>query len=152
MRYLLDKLSIKDDVSMENSFIEVNMLNAMGPGTALFISGFGSFELTAFDPPVQRAVVVGVNLPAPGTFGPYDNYNLILKFVLPDTPPQTIDELILKSSPDRSIWSGVTLLTFECTLDPIRTTVRPQGQRWVGEPILQGFIFGFNEDNDEETQ
>ncbi|MHB1127480.1 MAG: hypothetical protein ACYC2T_11100 [Bacillota bacterium] len=53
-----------------HSFTTTNPLTPVGPAAELFIAGASIFEITDFEPPLQRVTIVGINLPDPDTFGP----------------------------------------------------------------------------------
>lgn len=120
-------------------FITTNALAPVGPAEQLFIAGASVFEITVFEPPVQRVTIVGINLPEPGIFGPYNQY---LATVESPGEPNSIAEIDLVPTLDRTIWAGSAQLTFGGTLPPMTVSVRPQlfGVR-VGPVILQGTVF-----------
>lgn len=129
------------ELSTDNaiSFVETNPLNATGPGKQLFIAGAAIFEITTFEPPVQRITVVGVNLPDPDTFGPFNQYVAI--FEVPGDPAP-LAELILQPTMDYQNWAASTLLFFGGTLPPINVSVRPRSYDGrIGPIILQGSAF-----------
>lgn len=123
-----------------HSFVVTNPLTPVGPGEDLFIAGASIFEITDFDPPLQRVTVVGINLPPPDTFGPYDEY--VATISPTDDPTQTILTLILRPTAGGAVWAGTGFLTFGGTLFPMTATVRPQQDtNRVGPAILEGPAF-----------
>lgn len=121
----------------QHSFTTTNPLTPVGPAENLFISGASVFEITDFTPPVQRVTIVGINLPDPGIFGPYDTYVATLQ-VPDDLNP--LASFILEPTLDNIVWAGTTLLDFGGTLPPINVTIRPQSfdEVQIGADILQG--------------
>ena len=121
------------------SFLVTNPLRPTGPAAQLFIAGAGLFEITAYEPPVQRVTIVGVNLPDPGIFGPYSNY---LAIILAPGNPSPIAEINLSPTLAGSVWAGSQLLTFGGTLPRLFAEVRPvlYGVR-QGPVILIGTVF-----------
>ncbi|MTI96286.1 MAG: hypothetical protein FH749_12555 [Firmicutes bacterium] len=119
-------------------FITTNVLEPVGPASQLFISGVSIFEITIFEPPLQRVTLVAINLPDPDTFGPFDQYVATLE-IPGESAPQ--EEIVLLPTPDEAVWAGSTLLTFGGTLPTINAFIRPQlnGVR-VGPVILQGRV------------
>ena len=120
-------------------FIETNPLDPTEHAEDLFIAGASVFEITTFTPPLQRVTILGINLPDPDTFGPYDSY--VATLTVPDSlePLATIPLIPTK---DKENWVGTTLLEFGGTLPTIIAEVRPQlGSDRIGEVILQGQVF-----------
>ncbi|MHB1419900.1 MAG: hypothetical protein ACYCX4_10020 [Bacillota bacterium] len=129
---------MKDNV---HSFTTTNPLTPVGPAADLFIAGASIFEITDFEPPLQRVTIVGINLPDPDTFGPFDIYVATLE--VPGNIPDIIAKIILKPTADKSVWAGTTNLTFGGTLPTLNVTVRPQQNNTrIGPVILQGPVFG----------
>ncbi len=122
----------------EQDFIEVNALLPTGPAKELFIAGASVFEITEFTPPVQRVTILGINLPDPDTFGPYDSYTATLTIPGSDVPLST---LYLVPTGDNQNWVANTLLDFGGTIPNIDVTVRPVSYDRMGEVILQGPLF-----------
>jgi len=128
-----------EETNVGQDFIVTNPLNPVGPAKQLFIAGVSVFEITPFTPPIQRVTILGINLPEPDTFGPYDRYVATL------TVPGSLDPLatlILVPTEDNQNWIGTTFLDFGGTLPNINVSVRPEsvsGQ--VGKIILQGPVF-----------
>ncbi|KUO49816.1 MAG: hypothetical protein APF76_00805 [Desulfitibacter sp. BRH_c19] len=121
------------------SFIVTHPLDATGPAEQLFIAGVSVFEITIFTPPVQRVTILGINLPAPGTFGPYDTY--VAYLTIPDSI-EPLATLPLIPTEDNLNWVATTLLDFGGTLPSINVSVRPQlGFDRIGDIILQGQVF-----------
>jgi len=117
------------------------VLDVVGPAAELFVAGISLFEITDFTPPLQRVTIVGINLPDPDTFGPFDQY--VATLTVPDTVPQVLDTFPLEPTVSAAGWVGVTFLTFGGTLPMIEVAVRPQSfDDRVGPVILQGIIFG----------
>ena len=120
-------------------FLIVNPALPTGPAEQLFIAGASVFEITVFTPPIQRVTILGINLPEPNTFGPYDSYIATLTVQDSDDPLAT---LYLVPTEDRENWVGTTLLDFGGTLPNINVSVRPQsGFDRIGEVILEGHVF-----------
>ncbi len=119
-----------------SEFIETNPLTPVGPASQLFIAGAAVFEITDFEPPVQRVTIVGINLPEPDTFGPFDTY--VATLIDPDQ--DVITTLILEPTENQQVWAQTTLLTFGGTLFPIDVSVRPQqlDDERMGPVILEG--------------
>jgi hypothetical protein len=133
---------MKGGIAMPNgSFAEAQVLEPAGPAAQLFIAGVSLFEITDFEPPVQRATVSVVNLPNPGLFGPYNMYRATLFFEPPDNEPEPITDIELVPTADENVWAGTTLLTFAGTLAPISVTVVPLRQESVGPVIVEGPVF-----------
>ena len=132
-------------------FIETNPLQPVGPAQDLFISGASIFEITNFEPPLQRVSVVGVNLPNPGIFGPFDSYVATLTIPVDGEEPQELASFVLEPTFNEQIWGGSTLLDFGGTLPEINAAVRPQldGER-VGPVILEGPVVEFEDGNGED--
>ncbi|SJZ59795.1 hypothetical protein [Selenihalanaerobacter shriftii] len=131
-----------------HSYVETHPLEPVGPAEDLFIVGVSVFEITDFEPPLQRATVVGINLPDPGTFGPYNSYIATLE--IPNDPAEELTDVPLEPTPNEDVWAGTTFLDFGGTLPPIDVSVRPQqedGTR-IGPVILQGTVFGEEVDGD----
>lgn len=123
----------------DKDFIVTNPLYPVGPARQLFIAGASVFEITKFLPPVQRVTILGINLPEPDTFGPYDSYWATL--AIPNTPG-TLATFPLVRTEDGQNWVGSTQLDFGGTLPPIQVVVRPQfGEEVIGAVILQGDVF-----------
>ncbi|UMZ74065.1 hypothetical protein [Natranaerofaba carboxydovora] len=120
-------------------FISTNPLFPTGPAEKLFIAGASAFEITTFTPPVQRVTILGINLPEPDTFGPYDSY--VATLTVPDST-STLATLYLVPTEDSQNWVASTLLDFGGTLPFIDVSVRPQlGAQRIGEIVLQGQVF-----------
>ncbi len=121
-------------------FIVTHPLLPTGPAEQLFIAGASVFEITIFTPPLQRVTILGINLPEPDTFGPFDSY--VATLTVPDEL-EPLATLTLKPTVDNENWVATTLLDFGGTLPPnINASVRPQlGTDRVGEVILQGTVF-----------
>ena len=120
-------------------FIVTNPLYPAGPAEQLFIAGASAFEITVFVPPIQRVTILGINLPEPNTFGPYDSYFAILS--IPDTN-ETLATIPLIPTGDNQNWVGNILLDFAGTLPNINVAVRPQlGFERIGNVILEGQVF-----------
>lgn len=125
--------------NIENQdFIEVNALLPTGPGEELFIAGASVFEITTFTPPIQRVTILGINLPDPDTFGPFDSYTATLTTPNSDVPLST---LYLIPTFDNQNWVASTLLDFGGTIPNIEVTVRPVSNDRIGDIILQGPLF-----------
>ncbi len=120
------------------AFVVTNALNPTGPAEQLFIAGISAFEITVFDPPVQRVTILGINLPEPDTFGPYDSYVATLEIPGSFEPLET---LYLFPTGDSQNWAASVWLFFGGTLPNINVTVRPQSGDRVGDIILQGPVF-----------
>lgn len=131
---------------MENNFnanqassITTHALLPTGPAAELFIAGASVFEITIFTPPVQRVTILGINLPDPDTFGPFNSYVATLSVPGSLEPLAT---LTLVPTRDNKNWVATTLLDFGGTLPEINVTVRPQfDSERIGEVILQGPVF-----------
>ncbi len=125
----------------QHSFTITQPLTAVGPGTDLFIAGASIFEIPDFEPPLQRVTVVGINLPDPDTFGPFNSY--IATLTIPNEVAEELASFILEPTPDLSVWAGIFILDFGGTLPPINASVRPglNGER-IGPVILQGSVLG----------
>lgn len=128
---------LENNIEVEE-LIEVNALEPTGPAEDLFIAGASVFEITVFTPPVQRVTILGINLPDPDTFGPYDNYIATLTIPGSDVPLST---LYLVSTFDNQNWVASTLLDFGGTLPNIEVSVRPVSNTHIGEVILEGPLF-----------
>ncbi len=128
---------MKDNIN-NNDFIEVKPLLPTGPAEQLFIAGASVFEISIYTPPIQRVTILGINLPDPDTFGPYDNYvaTLLVKGSL-----EPLAELYLQPTLDNQYWVASTTLDFGGTLPNIEVEVRPMGYERIGEVILKGKIF-----------
>lgn len=125
----------------QHSFTVTNPLEPVGPAANLFVSGASVFEITDFTPPLQRVTIVGINLPSPGIFGPFDRYVATLE--VPDEQNSFLTSFVLQPTADRTIWAGTTFLDFGGTLPPMTVSVRPQlNDTRVGAVILQGPVFG----------
>lgn len=127
-------------MSMHNqTFIAAHPLSPTGPAEQLFIAGASVFEITVFIPPLQRVTILGINLPEPDTFGPFDSY--VATLTIPDAPaPLAVFPLV--PTEDNQNWAASTLLDFGGTLPNINVSVRPQmGFARVGDVILQGPVF-----------
>jgi len=128
-----------DEANGEQDFIVTNPLTPVGPARQLFIAGASIFEITPFTPPIQRVTILGINLPEPDTFGPFDRYVATLTAVGSTDPLTTIN---LVPTEDTQNWIATTFLDFGGTLPNITVTIRPEsisGQ--VGKVILQGPVF-----------
>ena len=100
--------------SNQNSdFIEVKALLPAGPADELFIAGASVFEITIFTPPVQRVTILGINLPDPDTFGPYDSY---IATLISSGNEEPLETLYLVPTSDNQNWVASTLLDFGGTL------------------------------------
>lgn len=121
------------------SFVEVKALIPTGPAEQLFIAGASVFEITTFIPPIQRVTILGINLPDPGTFGPYESY--VATISVAETE-DFVAELYLMPTNDKENWVASTFLKFGGTLPNLEVAIRPvdYGDR-IGEVILQGPIF-----------
>lgn len=120
-------------------FILANPLLPTGPAEQLFIAGASVFEITIYTPPIQRVTILGINLPEPDTFGPYDSY--VATLTVPDSiePLQT---LYMVPTEDNQNWVATTLLDFGGTLPNIEVSISPQyGFDRIGDVILQGPVF-----------
>jgi hypothetical protein len=123
----------------QQDFITTNPLQPTGPAAQLFIAGASVFEITVFTPPIQRVTILGINLPEPDTFGPYDSYVAILE--VPGSL-QPLATLFLVPTEDNQNWVASTLLDFGGTIPNINVSVRPQlGVERIGDIILQGPVF-----------
>lgn len=127
---------------MENNesqdFIVTHPLYPTGPAEQLFVAGASVFEITAFVPPIQRVTILGINLPEPDTFGPYDSY--VATLVTSNSEP--LATMFLIPTEDNQNWAASTLLDFGGTLPDIQVFIRPQlGFERVGNIILQGKVF-----------
>lgn len=122
-----------------HSFIETGALIATGPAEQLFIAGISGFEITDFEPPLQRVTIVGINLPDPEVFGPYDAYEAVIL----DPEQGVVTQFQLFPVPDQRIWAGTTFLTFGGTLFPMTGIVRPiaLATDQTGPAILEGTVF-----------
>ena len=130
---------LENNNNPSQDFIIVNPILPTGPAEQLFIAGASVFEITVFTPPIQRVTILGINLPEPNTFGPYDSYIATLTVPGSDEPLQT---LYLVPTEDRQNWVASTLLDFGGTLPNINVQVRPQsGFDRIGEVILEGPVF-----------
>lgn len=109
-----------------------------GPAKKLFIAGASVFEITVFTPPLQRVTILGINLPDPDTFGPFDSYAATLE-VQGETEP--LATLFLSPTGDNQNWAASTLLEFGGTLPNIYVTVRPTSFNRIGPAILEGPVF-----------
>lgn len=128
-----------DNNNSVQPFIQTNPLYPTGPAEQLFIAGASAFEITTLTPPVQRVTILGINLPEPDSFGPYDSY--VAYLTVPDDPKPLATFNLLPTT-DNQNWAASTLLFFGGTLFPINVSVRPQfGQERIGEIILQGQVF-----------
>jgi len=128
-----------EENNAEQDFIVTNPLTPVGPAKLLFIAGASVFEITPFTPPIQRVTILGINLPEPDTFGPFDRYVATLTAAGSLDPLAT---LILVPTEDEQNWVATTFLDFGGTLPNINVAVRPEsvsGQ--VGKVILQGPVF-----------
>lgn len=129
----------KTDKIESLSFVEVNPLLPAGPAEQLFIAGASVFEITTFIPPIQRVTILGINLPDPDTFGPYDSYLATITIAETD---DFVTEIYLIPTENKENWVGSTLLTFGGTLPQLEVEIRPVGyENRVGEVILQGPVF-----------
>lgn len=134
---------------LQLSFITTNPLYPAGPAEELFIAGASVFEITNFQPPLQRITVIGINLPEPRTFGPYNNYLAVL--VSGDEEVEELGGLFLNPTISREVWAGVTFLNFGGTFFPINIQIRPTGDEGqIGPVILEGPLIPIEEDNDGE--
>ncbi len=121
------------------SFIVTNPLSPTGPAEQLFIAGASVFEITVFIPPIQRVTILGINLPEPDTFGPFDSY--VATLTIPGDP-EPLDTFPLVPTEDNQNWAATTLLNFGGTLPNINVSVRPQlGFDRIGDVILEGPVF-----------
>lgn len=121
-----------------NNNIEVNPLLPTGPAEQLFIAGASVFEITIYTPPIQRVTILGINLPDPDTFGPYDTY--IATLLIQESMEQ-LAELYLQPTIDNQNWVASTTLDFGGTLPTIEVEVRPTGYERIGDVILKGRVF-----------
>ena len=121
-----------------NNNIEVNSLFPTGPAEQLFIAGASVFEITIYTPPIQRVTILGINLPDPDTFGPYDSY---IATLLVQESMEQLDELYLQPTIDNQNWVASTTLDFGGTLPTIEVEVRPTGYERIGDVILKGRVF-----------
>ncbi len=126
------------DNNVNQEFIVTNPLFPIGPAEQLFIAGASAFEITIFTPPIQRVTILGINLPEPNTFGPYDSYVATLE--IPGSL-QPLATLFLMPTTDNQNWAATTLLEFGGTLPNINVSVRPQSFERIGNIILQGQVF-----------
>lgn len=127
------------DINTSQDFVVANPLLPVGPAEQLFIVGASVFELTIFTPPIQRVTILGVNLPDPGTFGPYDSYVATLTVPGSDEP---LDTIFMIPTVDNENWVASTFLDFGGTLPNIEVSIRPQaGFDRVGPVILEGPVF-----------
>ncbi|MDR7855052.1 hypothetical protein [Tissierella sp.] len=123
----------------EEDFIVVNSLIPVGPAEQLFIAGVSVFEITEFTPPIQRVTILGINLPRPSIFGPYDIYVAVLTATGSSDPLAT---LTLIPTEDERNWVATTFLDFGGTLPNINVSVRPESfSNHIGNPILEGPVF-----------
>lgn len=119
--------------------MRASSLTPVGPAEQLFIAGASVFEITPFTPPVQRVTILGINLPEPDTFGPFDRYVAVLTAA---GSPSPLAEVTLVPTLDSQNWAATVLLDFGGTLPEIEAVVRPQsGSDRIGEAILQGRVF-----------
>jgi len=118
-------------------FIVTHPLDPAGPAEQLFIAGASVFEITIFTPPIQRVTILGINLPEPDTFGPYDGYIATLTI----DSLQQLATLPLIPTEDNQNWVATILLDFGGTLPNINVSIRPQGFNRIGDIILQGPVF-----------
>lgn len=129
----------KKNIKTSQDFIVAKPLLPAGPAEELFIAGASVFEITVFTPPIQRVTILGINLPDPDTFGPYDSYVATL------TVPGSLEPLailFLVPTEDNENWVASTLLDFGGTLPNINVSIRPQqGFDRVGDVILEGPVF-----------
>lgn len=121
-----------------NNNIEVNPLLPTGPADQLFIAGASVFEITIYIPPIQRVTILGINLPEPDTFGPYDSYVATL---LVQESMEPLTELYLQPTIDGQNWVASTTLDFGGTLPTIEVEVRPTAYERIGDIILKGRVF-----------
>lgn len=136
---------------MQHSFITTNPLYPVGPAADLFIAGASVFEITDFEPALQRVTIVGINLPEPDTFGPYQNYVAIL--ITADEAMEEIGRVFLEPTISQQVWAGVTFLDFGGTLFPINVQVRPVGDEGeVGPVILEGPLIAIENGNNGPTE
>lgn len=131
--------NVKASCEPGQPFIQTNPLFPAGPAKKLFIAGASVFEITIFEPPLQRVTILGINLPEPDTFGPYDRYEarLFTKNAVIDV----IGTIELVPTLDNQNWAGTAFLEFGGTLFPIFAEVRPVSDTRVGPVILEGQIF-----------
>lgn len=122
----------------EQEGIVANPLTPTGPAAQLFMAGGSVFEITIFTPPLQRVTILGINLPEPDTFGPYDSYVATLEIPGAIEPLAT---LVLSPTVDNQNWVASTLLDFGGTLPTINVTVRPASFNQTGNVILEGAVF-----------
>ncbi len=135
----LNVTASQEDNNTNQVFIETKPLYPTGPAEQLFIAGASVFEITGFTPPIQRVTILGINLPEPDTFGPYDSY--VATLTVPDSL-EPLATLPLIPTVDNQNWVGTTLLDFGGTLPTINAEIRPQlGSDRIGEVILQGQVF-----------
>ena len=129
----------QDDNNVEQEFIITHPLTPTGPAEELFIAGASVFEITTFTPPLQRVTILGINLPEPDTFGPYNSYVATLTT---EGSPEPLATLTLIPTRDNENWVATTLLDFGGTLPNINVTVRPvSGTELIGDVILEGPVF-----------
>lgn len=126
-------------VNGNQPFITTNPLNPVGPAANLFIAGASVFEITVFEPPLQRVTILGINLPDPDTFGPYDRY--VATLFAGNNTTDTIATIQLIPTLDQENWVGTTILEFGGTLFPIFVEIRPVSDTRTGPVILQGQVF-----------
>lgn len=120
------------------AYVATQPLLPTGPAAQLFIAGAAVFEITIFEPPVQRVTIVSINLPPPGIFGPYAEYRASIS--APGDPTPVVN--IYLSPTDGAVWAGSALLNFGGTLPRLEASVRPvmYGVR-IGPVVLQGPVF-----------
>ena len=131
--------NIKATCDPGQPLIQTNPLFPVGPAEQLFIAGASVFEITIFEPPLQRVTILGINLPDPDTFGPYDRYEA--RLFTTNAVQDVIDTVDLVPTLDNQNWVGTTFLEFGGTLFPIFAEVRPVSDTRVGPAILEGQIF-----------
>lgn len=102
------------------------------------LSNFKPSHAAGFDPPIQRVTILAINLPDPGTFGPYDSYTATL---LTNGTEEPLAVLELVPTIDQQNWLASTLLDFGGTLPNISVEVRPVGFNHIGPVILEGQVF-----------
>ncbi len=122
----------------QNDFIVANELLPTGPAEQLFIAGASVFEITEFIPPIQRVTILGINLPEPNTFGPFNDY--IARLLTPGST-EPLANLVLEPTDDEENWVASTLLDCGGTIPNIRVEVRPSGFNRIGPVILEGTVF-----------
>ncbi len=129
----------KNNNNTRQDFISTNPLLPTGPAEQLFIAGASVFEITIYIPPIQRVTILGINLPEPDTFGPYDSY--VATLTVPDSL-EPLATIFMVPTEDKQNWVATTLLDFGGTLPNIEVSISPQyGFDRIGDVILQGPVF-----------